>query len=331
MQVHESLIQVKHRTVSVFNNFFIDSVRDLTHGFGMTTKDIILPNHDLTVFKISEVSESYIIKILSQFKSSRAKDVFNCDSVFVKTHANVLSTPVTHLVNLSIKQCHFPSAWKSAVIAPIFKNGDLVNVINYRPISILPVVSKVIEKVVCNQLVEHLNHGPFPLHCMQYGFRVHHSTETANCYFVEQIKSSLDRGGVVGAVFLDFKKAFDTVNHNVLLSKLSRFNFSTNTLTWMESYLNLRKQCTRINDACSPFLDCNIGVPQGSILGPILFSLYINDLPTVCPEVQVQMYADDTVVYTYAKTKEQAAIKLTAALNKVSDWLRHSFSVRAAE
>ncbi len=77
---------------------------------------------------------------------------------------------------------------------------------------------------------------------MQFRFRVHHSTETANCYVVEQIKSSLDRGGVVGAVFLDIKKAFDTINHNVLLSKLSRFNFSTNTLTWMESYLSLRKQ-----------------------------------------------------------------------------------------
>ncbi len=116
------------------------------------------------------------------------------------------------MVNLSIKQCYFPRAWKSAVIAHIVKTGDLANVTNYRPISILPVVSKVIEKVICNQLVEHLNLSHFPLHPMQFGFRAHHSTETANCYFVEQIKSSLgDRGGVVGAVFLDFKKAFDTL------------------------------------------------------------------------------------------------------------------------
>ncbi len=100
---------------------------------------------------------------------------------------------------------------KSTVIAPIVKTGDPANVTNCRPISILPVISKVIERVICNQLVEHLNLSHFPLHPMQFGFRAHHSTETANCYFVEQIKSSLDRGGVVGAVFLDLKKSFDTL------------------------------------------------------------------------------------------------------------------------
>lgn len=129
---------------------------------------------------------------------------------------------------------------------------------------------------------------------------------------MEQIKSLLDKGGVVGAVFLDFKKAFDTVNHNVLLSKLSKFNLSVNTMIWMESYLNNRKQCTRVGDKCSSFANCISGVPQGSILGPLLFCIYINDLPQTCPDVNIQMYADDTVIFTHARSKEHAAAKLTA-------------------
>lgn len=163
---------------------------------------------------MDEVSESSITKILCQFKSSKANNVFDCDPAFVKKYRSILCTLITHLVNLSIKQYYFPNAWKSAVTTPVFKAGDPTNVTNYRPISILPVNSKVTEIVICDQLIAHLNHGHFPLHSMQFGFRKHHSTETANCCFIEQIKSSLDRGSAIGVVFFDFKKAFDTVNHN---------------------------------------------------------------------------------------------------------------------
>lgn len=124
--------------------------------------------------------------------------------------------------------------------------------------------------------------------------------------------------------FLDLKKAFDTVNHEVLLSKLSFFNFSTETIKWMNSYLTNRKQSVHIGNTQSTYLNCNIGVPQGSILGPILFSLSINDLPMICPSVNIQMYADDTVLYVHDKDKQQAANKLTAALVYISDWLSNS-------
>ena len=159
---------------------------------------------------------------------------------------------------------------------------------------------------------------------MQFGFRTNHFTETANCFFLENIKSKLDGGGVVGAVFLDLMKAFDTVNHQILLAKLSNFDFSADVIKWMESYLTNRKQSVHIGNSYSSYLDCNIGVPQGSVLGPILFSLYIIDVPSVCTSVNIQMYADDTVPYVHGKSKQQAASKLIEAPIHVSDWLKRS-------
>ncbi len=204
---------------------------------------------------------------------------------------------------------------------PIFKAGDRTLPSNYRPISILPIASKIAEKVVCDQLVSHLNESEVNLHPMQFGFRKNHSTERLIVFFVEQIRSQLDKGGVVDAVFLDLANAFDTVNHNCLISKLQNFNLSANALTWMISYLTKRKQCTRVVDKCSSFASCPIGVPQGSILGPILFSIYINNLPQVCPGVNVLMYADDTVLFVHARTKELVASKLTSAMVEVLNWL----------
>ena len=201
----------------------------------------------------------------------------------------------------------FPRVWKSAIITAIFKSGDPANVSNYRPINILPVVSKLVEKCVAEQLIAHLNNSPFTLHSMQFGFRAKHSTETANCFLLENVKSKMDKGGAVGAVFLDLRKAFDTVNHEILITKLSKFNFSPDALRWMKSYLEGRTECVRVSNELSPTLSYDVGVPQGSILGPLLFSLYINDLPSVCTGSEVQMYADDTVICVHAKRKQQAA------------------------
>uniref|UniRef100_A0A3B3ZBG8 Reverse transcriptase domain-containing protein n=1 Tax=Periophthalmus magnuspinnatus TaxID=409849 RepID=A0A3B3ZBG8_9GOBI len=134
----------------------------------------------------------------------------------------------------------------------------------------------------------------------------------------------LDKNNYVGAVFLDLRKAFDVVNHTVLLSKLYYFNFSDSAIKWMASYLSNRKQCTVVNGVKSSFVDCPLGVPQGSILGPILFSLFINDLPDVCEDVDIQLYADDAVIYTSAKSPEEAAQTLSSALRHIQSWLTRS-------
>uniref|UniRef100_A0A3Q3LKN7 Reverse transcriptase domain-containing protein n=1 Tax=Labrus bergylta TaxID=56723 RepID=A0A3Q3LKN7_9LABR len=227
------------------------------------------------------------------------------------------------MINRSLDESVFPSTLKTAIVTPVHKSGDRQEVSNYRPISILPAISKVIEKVLAEQLVAHLNIENL-LHPMQFGFRANHSTETACCYFLEVIKGSLDKGGVVGAVFLDLRKAFDTVNHSVLISKLSKFKLSVNVVNWIQSYLLGRSQCVRINDKMSSLKACVMGVPQGSILGPLLFSAYINDLPSMCDDVGTLMYADDTVLYACGKDPEQVAAKLSLAMEQVIEWLRYS-------
>lgn len=223
-----------------------------------------------------------------------------------------------------MRQREVPSAWKVATVIPIFKSGNKTEMANYRPISILPIISKVAEKWVANQIIKHLDKGYTPLHPMQFGFRAHHSTETANCVFIEKVKCLLDRNPCVGAVFLDLKKAFDTVNHQIILSKLTYFNFSIETIQWLKSYLTDRKQCVYVDGVKSPYLNSPVGVPQGSILGPILFSLYINDLPDVCPNINVQMYADDAVLFIHGKNTEETSSVLTSAMTKVQDWLSNS-------
>lgn len=163
---------------------------------------------------------------------------------------------------------------------------------NYRPISILTVICKFYEKVVAEQLVEHFEHINV-LQPYQFGFRKRCLTESNCCYLLE-IKSSLDSGGVVVAVFLDLRKAFDTVSHQRIITRLSDFSLDTNTVAWSQSYLNDSQQCVVVDNKKSALRPCSMGVPQGSILSPLLFTLYINCLPTVCKS-KIMMYGDDTV------------------------------------
>ena len=193
-----------------------------------------------------------------------------------------------HLINRSIASRSFPNAWKIARVTPVYKSGDRADLNNYRPISILSVLSKITEKVVCIQLTSYLleHHVLTPT---QYAYRPGHSTEDALLDAVDWLTRTIDNGHVASLTAIDLSKAFDSVDHTVLLDKLEWYGVDS---AWFRSYLDDRKQVVGHGDS-NP-LPMSHGVPQGSLVGPILFLIFINDLPCFLSHGRLLSYADDT-------------------------------------
>ena len=178
-------------------------------------------------------------------------------------------------------------------MTPLYKSGDNTDMNNYRPISVLPNLSKLFEKFVYAQIYEYLVKYNM-IHVNQSGFRSKHSCVTALTKLVDEILKDMDKGNYTGVLFLDFTKAFDMVNHAILLSKLKAYKFDNLVLKWLSSYLSERSQKVVMSNWESSAQNIRYGIPQGSILGPLLFLLYINDLPLYLEYSMSDLYADDT-------------------------------------
>lgn len=204
-------------------------------------------------------------------------------------------TPLTSIINSSLMSGTFPDQLKISKVIPIYKSNNKMIVSNYRPITISPLVSKLIEKCVKNQLIEYLDSNS-TLYDKQYGFRTKRNTNVALFDFLVQTQKYLDKSKKVGAVFIDLSKAFDTVDISILLDKLQLIGIGGTVLNWFNNYLTGRTQYVEINNERSSTKPIKFGVPQGSVIGPLLFLIYINSIKNIGLYADVYMYADDIVL-----------------------------------
>lgn len=318
-----SVIDSKEVIAEKFNEYFSTIATELERKLPNLSCDPLSYIDNQAVdnqFHFCPVTPIAIQDIISNLKnSSGAKDGITMK--ILKLVAPVVAPALSHLCNLCLRQGIFPSAFKSATIVPIFKSGNPFIFSNYRPISLLSTLSKVLEKVVYIQLVQFLEANDI-LYKNQFGFRQKHSTYMPISLLYEHISAAISEKQYCAAVYLDFSKAFDTVNHVILRDKMEKYGFSNSVLSFFDSYLSNRSQKVKISDFLSHKpLPVRLGVPQGSVLGPVLFLIYINDIYKSCPNAKFFLFADDTTLLYTASSPSNLEATINESLPRIEKWL----------
>ena len=241
---------------------------------------------------MDSITEGYLSNLLNNVEITKSAGLDQISGKFLKDGARILAKPISKLCNLSMALGSLPDACKMAKVKPLFKNGSKTDPSNYRPISLLPLLSKAFEKVVLDQTEEFLSLNKI-LYDYQSSFRKNHSTDTCLSFLNDKILNGFDDGLVTGMILIDLQKAFDTINHDILLKKLSIIGFSDHTVKWFQFYLSNRKFMVNLENPFSEVSSISCGAPQGSVLGPLLFLIHVNDMP-MAVKCDLFLYADDT-------------------------------------
>ena len=265
------------------NNFFVNKVRNLRDTIPVNPGDPLQLVRKLMLnrrcsFKLKAVHPEYVLKIISNLKTSSSCGTDEINSFVLKLIKKEITPVITHLINLSITQQEFRFLWKVAKVIPLHKKNEILYPKNYRPVSLLSVVSKVLERCIFFQMVEYLEeHGLlYPSH---HGFRAKHSTVSALIQMFDSWIEAFEDDEVSAVIMLDMSAAFDVVDHDILLDKLKLYGFDQCSIGWIRSCLTNRHQRVFIEGSLSDELPLECGLPQGSILGPLLYIIYTNDLP----------------------------------------------------
>ena len=240
----------------------------------------------------------------------------------LKSNADLFCFPLTELFNKLVEESSFPDDLKNADVSSLFKKDDNMSKKNYRPISLLPSIAKIFERLMHKQLSEFTERFFSPL---LGGFRQGYNTQHVLLNFLQYCKNSIDNKGLAGAVFVDLSKAFDCVNHGLLIAKLSAYGLNMDALQLIRSYLSNRQQRVKINSSFSDWKEIKIGVPQGSVLGPLLFNVFINDIFWFANRTKICNYADDTTIFACHPDLDNIIKQLEEDSTVIVKWFSDNF------
>lgn len=300
-----------------FNKFFVQSVEELNRSICNVLYSSKIKRVD-SIFKFELVSDDVIMNILKKMNNKR--DVIGLNSQIMIDLYDTIGPVLKKIINQSMECGHFPQSWKKSVVIPVSKVANSNKCENFRPVNMLPVYEKVLEKVICGQIEKYIYKNNILLK-EQSGFRKGFSCETALNWITYEWRKCIDSGERIIAVFLDFKRAFETLDRDILVSKLDQYGIRGKELEWFKSYLSERFQQSKVIDELSDEYEVKLGVPQGSVAGVLLFLLYINDIGMVIKYCKIGLFADDTLIYISGNNIDEMQEKMNEDLQNLQEWL----------
>ncbi len=328
----DSIITDPKQVGEIFNEYFITVVDQIgiTEDIeGLSIHDIcekysdhpsvcsIANKHHGKSFAFTHISVTEMTKMLKHVNPKKATGFDQFPPKLLHAAGSVLAPSLTSLVNYTITCCQFPEDLKCAELSPVFKKDDVLDKTKYRPLSILPCISKILERVIDGQMSLYFSEI---MEELMSAYRKMHNTQSILLKAVEDWKSALDQGKYVGAIMMDLSKAFDVVPHGLLLAKLGAYGCSENVLKLMFTYLSGRKQRTKIGCTRSEWKVLMKGVPQGSVLGPTLFNIFMNDIYLEVKSCEIYNYADDNTASVAKETPEELTMALESDGNMMTQW-----------